>query len=246
VVKNQSVWAVVIAAAVAASMAMGIRQTFGLFLLPLGAETGISLVTLGLAVALHNLTWGLAQPITGALGDRYGAGRVAAVGGLLYAAGLGLVAIHPSPVTVLLGIGIMTGLGVGCAGTGSVIAAVGRAAPPERRGSLLGIAAAGGSVGQALLVPYAQIGMGWFGAVATLGAMALMALFILPAARVPWRRAARCRTCRRWPGARCGNATSRCSPSASSPAASSSPSSPPICRRIWRCAACRPGSAPPR
>ncbi len=183
-VKNQSVWAVVIAAAVAASMAMGIRQTFGLFLLPLGAETGISLVTLGLAVALHNLTWGLAQPITGALGDRYGAGRVAAVGGLLYAAGLGLVAVYPSPVTVLLGIGIMTGLGVGCAGTGSVIAAVGRAAPPERRGSLLGIAAAGGSVGQALLVPYAQIGMGWFGAVATLGAMALMALLILPAARV--------------------------------------------------------------
>ncbi|WP_458094481.1 MFS transporter [Roseomonas sp. WA12] len=182
--KNQSVWAVVIAAAVAASMAMGIRQTFGLFLLPLGAETGISLVTLGLAVALHNLTWGLAQPITGALGDRYGAGRVAAVGGLLYAAGLGLVAVYPSPVTVLLGIGIMTGLGVGCAGTGSVIAAVGRAAPPERRGSLLGIAAAGGSVGQALLVPYAQIGMGWFGAVATLGAMALMALLILPAARV--------------------------------------------------------------
>lgn len=182
--KNPGVWAVVIAAAVAASMAMGIRQTFGLFLLPLGAETGISVVTLGLAVALHNLTWGIAQPITGALGDRYGAGRVAAVGGLLYAAGLGLVALHPSAVTALIGIGIMTGLGVGCAGTGSVIAAVGRAAPPERRGSLLGIAAAGGSVGQALLVPYAQIGMGWFGATATMGAMAIMALMILPAARV--------------------------------------------------------------
>ncbi|MBP0496308.1 MFS transporter [Pararoseomonas indoligenes] len=182
--KNPSVWAVVIAAAVAASMAMGIRQTFGLFLLPLGTETGISVVTLGLAVALHNLTWGIVQPVTGMLGDRYGAGRVAAVGGLLYAAGLGLVAVHPSAVTAFVGIGLMTGLGVGCAGTGSVIAAVGRAAPPERRGSLLGIAAAGGSVGQALLVPYAQVGMGWFGAVATLGAMAIAALFIVPAARV--------------------------------------------------------------
>ncbi|MFC7739380.1 MFS transporter [Roseomonas sp. GCM10028921] len=181
--RNPGIWAVVIAAAVAASMAMGIRQTLGLFLLPLAAETGISVVTLGLAVALHNLTWGIVQPVTGALGDRFGAGRVAALGGLVYAAGLGLVAVHPSAVTALLGIGIMTGIGVGCAGTGSVIAAVGRAAPPERRASMLGIAAAGGSVGQALLVPYAQVGMGLFGALAALGAMAAMALLIVPAAR---------------------------------------------------------------
>ncbi|SHK06697.1 Predicted arabinose efflux permease, MFS family [Roseomonas rosea] len=179
-----NVWAVVIAAAVTASMAMGIRQTFGLFLLPLGAEQGISAVALGLSVALHNLTWGLVQPITGALGDRHGAGRVAAVGGLLYVAGLGLVALHPSAVTAVLGIGIMTGIGVGCTGTGSVVAAVGRAASPEQRGSMMGIAAAGGSVGQALLVPYAQIGIGWYGAAAALGAMGLAALMILPAARV--------------------------------------------------------------
>jgi MFS family permease len=182
--RNPSVWAVVIAAAVTASMAMGIRQTFGLFLLPLSAEEGISTVTLGLSIALHNLAWGIAQPVTGALGDRYGAGRVAAMGGLLYVAGLGLVAVHPSAITALVGIGIMTGLGVACTGTGSVVAAVGRAAPPERRSSMLGIAAAGGSVGQALLVPYAQIGIGWFGAAASLGGMAIAALLILPAARV--------------------------------------------------------------
>lgn len=181
---NPGIWAVVVAAAVAASMSMGIRQTYGLFLLPLGAEEGISLVTLGFSVALHNLTWGISQPVTGALGDRYGAGRVAALGGVLYVGGLGLVAIYPSAFTALLGIGIMTGIGVGCAGTGSVIAAVGRASTPERRASMMGIAAAGGSVGQALLVPYAQIGIGWFGAASALGAMALAAMLILPAARV--------------------------------------------------------------
>ncbi|MBP0445329.1 MFS transporter [Roseomonas sp. SSH11] len=186
--RNPSVWAVVIAAAVTASMAMGIRQTFGLFLLPLGAEEGITAMAFGLSIALHNLTWGLAQPITGALGDRYGAGRVAAAGGALYVLGLALVAIHPSAVTAVLGIGIMTGLGVGCTGTGSVVAAVGRAAPAESRSSMMGIAAAGGSVGQALLVPYAQIGIGWVGAAAALGALGLAALMILPAARVmEWR-----------------------------------------------------------
>ena len=182
--KNPGVWAVVIAAAITGSMAMGIRQTYGLFLLPLGTEEGISPVALGLSVALHNLTWGIVQPVTGALGDRHGAGRVAAVGGLLYAAGLGLVALHPSAVTALIGIGLLTGLGVGCTGTGSVVAAVGRAAPPERRASLMGLAAAGGSVGQALLVPYAQIGIGWLGAAAALAALVPAALVILPAARI--------------------------------------------------------------
>ncbi|WP_426958266.1 MFS transporter [Muricoccus radiodurans] len=182
--KPSGIWAVVVAAAVTASMAMGIRQTFGLFLLPLGTEAGIAPVSLGLSIAVHNLTWGLAQPVTGSLGDRYGAGRVSAVGGVLYAIGLLMVALFPSVLTALLGIGVLTGLGVACCGSGSVMAAVGRAAPPEQRGNLLGIAAAGGSVGQALLVPYAQIGIGWFGAAAALGALGVAVLLTLPAARV--------------------------------------------------------------
>jgi predicted MFS family arabinose efflux permease len=183
-----AVWILVAAAASSISLALGVRQTFGLFLLPLAAEAGLSPAVLGGSVALHNLMWGLAQPVTGALADRYGAGRVMAGGSLLLAAGLALPALLPTPAAVLLGIGVLTGLGVSCTGTGAALAAVGRAVPPERRGEMIGLASAGGSLGQAALVPVAQGLIGGYGAVAALGALAVGMLAIVPISRlVEWR-----------------------------------------------------------
>lgn len=183
-----ALWVVVAAAAVSISFALGLRQTYGLFLLPLAAEQGLSPVWLGGAVALHNLVWGLSQPVAGALADRHGAGRVMAGGTLLLAAGVALPALIPHPAAILLGIGILTGIGVGGAGTGAALAAVGRAAPPEKRGELIGLASAGGSLGQAAMVPLAQGLIGGVGALGALAGMALTVLLILPAARaVEWR-----------------------------------------------------------
>ena len=183
-----AVWLLIAAAASSISLALGVRQTFGLFLLPLAVEEGLSPTILGGAVALHNLVWGLGQPVTGALADRYGAGRVMAGGSLLLAAGLGLPALLPGPLSILFGIGVLTGLGVACTGTGAALAAVGRAVPPERRGEMIGLASAGGSLGQAALVPVAQGLIGGFGAVASLGMLAVGMLAIVPIARaVEWR-----------------------------------------------------------
>lgn len=183
-----AVWLLIAAAASSISLALGVRQTFGLFLLPLAVEEGLSPTILGGAVALHNLVWGLGQPVTGALADRYGAGRVMAGGSLLLAAGLGLPALLPGPLSILFGIGVLTGLGVACTGTGAALAAVGRAVPPERRGEMIGLASAGGSLGQAAMVPVAQGLIGGFGAVASLGMLAVGMLAIVPIARaVEWR-----------------------------------------------------------
>jgi MFS family permease len=183
-----AVWTVVAAAAASISLALGMRQTFGLFLLPLSAEQGISPAVLGIAVAFHNLVWGLSQPITGALADRHGAGRVMAVGALLLSAGLALPALFPGAVSVLFGIGVLTGMGVSCCGTGAALAAVGRAVPAEKRGEMIGLASAGGSLGQAALVPVAQSLIGGVGAVMTLGILAATLLLILPISRaIEWR-----------------------------------------------------------
>jgi len=183
-----SIWTVVIAAAASISLALGIRQTFGLFVLPLATEQGIAPGLLGAAIALHNLAWGLAQPMGGAMGDRYGAGRVMAVGGACMALGLGLVAFAPGSASVVIGIGILTGIGVAGAGTGAVLAAVGRAAPLERRGEMIGLASAGGSLGQAAMVPFADQLIGAWGATTALAGLALAAVIVIPIARtVEWR-----------------------------------------------------------
>lgn len=186
-----SFWAVVIAAAASISLALGVRQTFGLFMLPLATEQGMAPALLGASIALHNLVWGLAQPISGALGDRYGAGRIIAFGGMCMALGLGLVAFAPGTVSVVLGIGVLTGLGVAGAGTGAVLAAVGRAVPSHRRGELIGLASAGGSLGQAAMVPFADQMITVWGATTAMAGLAFAALIIIPVARtVEWRPSA--------------------------------------------------------
>lgn len=185
-------WVAIIAAAATSSLAMGIRQTYGLLLLPLSAEHDVAPWAFGLAVALHNLTWGLAQPVSGSMADKYGSGRIMALGGVFYVIGCGLPALFPSNMMVLLGIGLFSGFGVACAGTGLALAAIGRLAPPEKRGEYIGIASAGGSLGQAAMVPLTFGAIGWLGSSGALAMLAMVALLIIPIARnIEWRPAAR-------------------------------------------------------
>lgn len=156
-------WIVLICAATLISIAMGIRQSFGLFLRPVELDIGVGRDAFGLAIAIQNLILGLAQPFVGALADRHGAGRVAGAGGALYALGLVLASMASSA----FGLNLTLGFLVGFAMTGvTFVVAIGaavRAVPPEKRGMAAGIVTAGGSVGQFLLVPAAQGLIGSFG-----------------------------------------------------------------------------------
>jgi len=146
----------VVAGGAIMSVAMGVRQSFGLYLDPLAVGYGHSLGLIAFAIALHNLTWGIAQPFAGAAADRFGPAPVVAAGAFLFAAGLSLSALSTSGVALVIGMGVLVGLGISCTSFGVVMAALGRAIPAERRSMAMGLASAGGSLGQALLVPFAQ------------------------------------------------------------------------------------------
>ncbi|MDJ0390548.1 MFS transporter [Roseomonas sp. E05] len=152
---HQGALAAVLAGGAVMSVALGARQSFGLYLDPL-TRGGHSLGLVAFAIALHNLTWGLAQPFAGAASDRFGPMPVVAAGAVLYAAGLSLVALSASPVALVIGMGLLVGLGISGTSFGVVLAALGRAVPAERRSLAMGLASAAGSLGQALLVPFAQ------------------------------------------------------------------------------------------
>jgi predicted MFS family arabinose efflux permease len=138
------------------SVAMGARQSFGLYLDPLATSYGHTLGLIAFSIALPNLVWGVAQPFAGAASDRYGPAPVVAVGAVLYAAGLSLVALSTSSVALMIGMGLLVGLGVSCTSFGVVMTALGRAAPAGQRSMAMGLASAGGSLGQAVFVPFAQ------------------------------------------------------------------------------------------
>ncbi|ODU57395.1 MAG: hypothetical protein ABS99_04980 [Acetobacteraceae bacterium SCN 69-10] len=177
-----------IAGSVTLSVALGTRAAFGLFLVPLSAM-GIPLADVALAIAIHNLSWGAAQPLAGAWADRAGAARVQALGALLYAAGFALPALVPASWSVMLGIGLLTGVGMAFLGWGVSLAGVARAFPAARRSSATGLASAGGSVGQMVLLPVAAAAIGYGGGALGLLVMAGV-LLIAPPLGGPLDRAA--------------------------------------------------------
>ena len=67
-----ALWLVLLAAAGAFALTMGVRQTMGLFLSSLNTSTGLGIGSISLAFAFGQLWWGLTQPFAGAVADRIG------------------------------------------------------------------------------------------------------------------------------------------------------------------------------
>ena len=171
---------VLLTATVMVALSNGIRQTFGLYLVPMTGQFGWGRETFAFAIALQNLLWGLAQPVTGMIADRYGTGRVVAAGGVLYALGLYLMAEATTPAALVFSNGVVIALGVCATSWAMVFGAVIRVAPARRRSLYLGLAASGGSIGQFVMLPLSQrliSGLGWSEALVTLALVILV---------IPW------------------------------------------------------------
>ena len=146
-------WIVVIAGALVSSLGMGIRQNFGQFLPPMTADLGLGREAFAFAMALQNILWGIFTPITGALADKYGSGKMIALGGAVYAGGLVILANATGTTDLNIGAGLFIGFGQAAAGFAVVLTAVARRVSAEKRSLALGIASAGGSFGQFYMAP---------------------------------------------------------------------------------------------
>ncbi|MCW5772284.1 MAG: MFS transporter [Rhodospirillaceae bacterium] len=155
----------------------GARAGFGLFLKPISTEFQWGREVFALSIAIQNLIWGAAQPFAGALADKYGSGRVLALGGLAYAAGVALMAYSSEPWQMHLTGGVLVGLGTAFASFMIVMATLARRVAPKWRTLVFGIATASGSVGQFTLVPLGQsflTAYGWHTALLLLAAIVLL------------------------------------------------------------------------
>jgi len=177
-------WVLVLAGGIVMGIALGIRHVQGLFLLPITLERGWSRETFGLAMAVQNLVWGLAQPFAGMVADRWGAAKVIAAGIVFYALGLFLMAQATTPVAFLLSAGLCIGIALSGTAFGVVYGALSRLMPPQRRGWALGMAGAVGGFGQFAMVPVTQGLLGSWSWVSALLALAVLAALALPLAPV--------------------------------------------------------------
>lgn len=178
---QHSPWIILACAVIVLLLAMGVRATFGLFMQPMGLAHGWSREVFSIAFALQNIVWGVTAPLFGLLADKYGSGRTVAICALLYALGLAGMAEATSPSMLYLCGGVLIGLGQAGTTFGVLLGVVGRAFSPAQRSAALGLAAAGGSLGQFVLAPVGSglIGLlDWHLALWTLSAMMFIPLLL--------------------------------------------------------------------
>lgn len=170
----------IVAGCIVAAIGNGVRTSFGLFTLPMAGDLGLSREGWGMAMAIQNLAWGIAQPLAGAYADRVGTGRTVAVGAAIYALGVFAMAFSPTASMLALTAGVITGVGIAICSFSVVMAAFGRSVPAEKRSLIFGVATAASSFGQFAFAPISQgfiNAFGWQSALIYLG-MAL--LLIIP------------------------------------------------------------------
>jgi len=175
-------WLLVLAGGVVMGLALGVRHVQGLFLLPVTMDRGWSRETFAIALAVQNLTWGIVQPFTGMIADRYGSAKVIAGGLVFYALGLAGMAHATTPAAFMWTAGVCIGIALSGTAFAAIYGALSRLVPPERRSWALGVAGAVGGLGQFTMVPAAQWLIGGWGWVAALLVFAMVLMILLPLA----------------------------------------------------------------
>lgn len=175
-------WSILIGASVMLSLAMGMRQSFGLFQPAILHSTQITAADFSLATAISNIVWGITQPFVGIFADRFGARYVMLSGVAIYAVGLVTMMLSTTVLPFIFGMGICVGVALSCTASSMSMTVAARTVSAAKRSVTMGAISAAGSLGLIIASPLAQTLIstaGW--QMALVGFLALAAV-MLPSA----------------------------------------------------------------
>lgn len=178
---KQTMWLLVAVAAAILMITSGIRLSLGLYVPPMTDSTPLSIVQISFALAVTQLMWGVSQPITGALADKYGAWWVLFGGTLLLAVGCVAVPFLLSKWGLVLTLGVLIAFGAGAGSFSVLMGQVANQVPSQMCGTASGIINAGSSFGQFAFAPLIQLLIstpliGWQGSFYVLAGISLLCL----------------------------------------------------------------------
>lgn len=149
-------------------VSFGIRQSFGVFLIPITEETGWTRSTFSIAAALLQLLWGFSQPFLVYLAEgKVGFGKTIFVGCVFYAVGCFILyASNQSSGLFIFAMGAVIGISAGGNSFPNVLASVGRRFPQnsKQQSMAFGIVSSFGSLGQCCFLPMSRAmlnSIGW-------------------------------------------------------------------------------------
>ena len=185
----RAAWMLILAASAILMITMGARLTTGLFMSPINTSTGLGIAKISFALAIGQFVWGAAQPVFGAMADKWGSSKVIILGAVMLAAGTALTPFAGSQWSLIMCMGVLSAAGAGAGSFSILIGATAQRLPAERRPFAAGFINAGGSFGQFVFAPLMQAIIGSAGWVVAMLTMAATTLLTIPLAW-PLRRSA--------------------------------------------------------
>lgn len=166
-------------------VSFGIRQSFGVYLIPITSETGWDRSTFSIAAALYQLIWGFAQPFLVYLAERkVGFGKMIFLSCVFYAVGCFIIyASNQSSGVFIFGMGVVVGISAGGNSFPIVLASVGRrfSQKSKYQSIAFGIVSSFGSFGQCCFLPMARgllTSLGWRLSMVVFGTYVLLVMRI--------------------------------------------------------------------
>ncbi|MDQ1814264.1 MFS transporter [Massilia sp. CCM 9210] len=175
----RAAWLLILAASAILMITMGARLTTGLFLSPINSATGLGVASISFAMAIGQFVWGAAQPVFGAVADKWGSAKVIILGAVMLAAGMAATPFVSSQWGLMLTMGLLTAAGAGAGSFSILIGATAQRLPAARRPFAAGFINAGGSFGQFVFAPLMQAiinSAGWIAAMLTMAATTLLTI----------------------------------------------------------------------
>ena len=162
---SKTAFVTLIACCLTVIIALGIRQTFGLFYFDFATDLDITISQFGFAMGLQLFLWGAFNPLFGVITDKYGGSIAIFIGFLFYLAGVLLFYLgFNTGVNFIYTIGILIGVGLGSTAISIPVSVVAKHYPASKRTMATGIVTSAGSFGyfvSPIFVSYSLNENGW-------------------------------------------------------------------------------------
>lgn len=144
----------ILLAAIVINICIGSAYAWSVFATPLGKLFGWSAPVVAMAFTVNNAISPIPMILGGFIQDRKGAKYNTIIGGILFGLGLILTAYVQTPTQLYITYGVIAGLGVGIAYSGTIANTV--KFFPDKRGLAAGLATAGYGSGATIVAPIAS------------------------------------------------------------------------------------------
>jgi len=142
---------ILIVCSVIVCVIMGVRNCFGFFLDPISLYNNSGAEPFSIGMSIQAVSWGISAFLLGMIIDKFGPQKALAFGIFCYALGVYILS-NPSSNFLIYNFGLITGIGLGAGGMSTIVAIIGKTAPPEKKSMAMGIAAASASFGQFIFI----------------------------------------------------------------------------------------------